>query len=196
MNVQEALDIVSYKFGAKKGSTALDDSFLNPSAIQQGIQDNQQGCLKKIAARDYMQAMKIVQAERLLHAKKLGENFLKETSVENDVTTTPSGLLYRVLQQGDGDMPTLDSTVSVHYHGCLIDGSVFESSVERNQPASFRLAKVIDGWKEALQLMPVGSRYQLFVPEYLAYGERGAGSKIPPFSTLVFEVELLAIECA
>ena len=106
---------------------------------------------------------------------------------------TDSGLQYEVLVQGDGEKPTRASTVRTHYHGTLIDGTVFDSSYNRGQPAEFPVSGVIAGWTEALQLMPVGTKLRLTIPHNLAYGERGAGGKIAPFSTLVFDVELLAI---
>ena len=109
------------------------------------------------------------------------------------VKTTESGLQYEVLSEGTGEKPAADSTVRVHYTGSLIDGTVFDSSVKRNTPAEFPVNGVIKGWTEALQMMPVGSKWRLTIPHELAYGERGAGASIPPFATLVFEVELLDI---
>ena len=106
---------------------------------------------------------------------------------------TDSGLQYEILTEGNGAKPTAESTVRVHYTGSLIDGTVFDSSVKRGTPAEFPVGGVIKGWTEALQLMPVGSKWRLTIPHNLAYGERGAGTSIPPFATLVFEVELLDI---
>ena len=107
--------------------------------------------------------------------------------------TLESGLQYEVIKSGDGAKPTLNDQVTTHYHGTLIDGTVFDSSVERGQPASFPVSGVIKGWTEALQLMSVGSKWRLFVPHGLGYGERGAGPQIGPYSTLIFEVELISI---
>ena len=118
--------------------------------------------------------------------------FNKNGKIEG-VITLESGLQYTVLKEGDGAKPTLTSEVTTHYHGTTIDGNVFDSSVERGQPASFPVNKVIAGWTEALQLMPIGSKWKLFVPSNLAYGEQGAGPKIPPHTPLIFEVELLEI---
>lgn len=121
-----------------------------------------------------------------------GEAFLAENGAREGVTTTESGLQYEVIVAGDGEMPTLEDTVTTHYHGTLIDGEVFDSSVDRGQPASFPVSGVISGWTEALQLMPVGSKWRLFVPADLAYGSQQRGP-IPANSTLIFEVELLEI---
>ena len=121
-----------------------------------------------------------------------GEAFLAENGAREGVTTTESGLQYEVIVTGDGAMPTLSDTVTTHYHGTLIDGEVFDSSVDRGEPASFPVNGVISGWTEALQLMPVGSKWRLFVPADLAYGSQQRGP-IPANSTLIFEVELLEI---
>lgn len=122
-----------------------------------------------------------------------GLNFLAENAKRPGVTSLPSGLQYEVITMGDGPKPTATQTVTCHYHGTLIDGKVFDSSVQRRQPASFPLNRVISGWTEALQLMPVGSKWKLFLPPHLAYGEQQAGPMIGPNSTLIFEVELLGI---
>ena len=123
-----------------------------------------------------------------------GNVFLAENAKREEVTTTVSGLQYEVLSEGKGDSPKATDEVTVHYHGTLIDGSVFDSSVERGQPATFPVNGVIPGWIEALQLMKPGAKYKLFIPSDLAYGERGAGQKIGPNSTLIFEVELISIK--
>ncbi len=123
-----------------------------------------------------------------------GEKFLADNGRRKGVTTTASGLQYEVLKAAEGAKPTATDSVSVHYHGTLVSGKVFDSSVERGEPATFPVNGVIPGWTEALQLMPVGSKWKLFIPAKLAYGERGAGQDIGPNSTLVFEVELLKIE--
>ena len=122
-----------------------------------------------------------------------GEKFLDENKQKPGVTTLPSGLQYEVITQGTGAKPTATSKVTCHYHGTLIDGTVFDSSVKRGQPATFPLNMVIKGWTEALQLMPIGSKWRLFLPPNLAYGNRQTGAHIGPNSTLIFEVELLGI---
>jgi len=123
-----------------------------------------------------------------------GETFMAENAARPEVTTTESGLQYEILVEGTGPKPQATDTVVTHYHGTLIDGTVFDSSVERGSPASFPVNRVIPGWTEALQMMAVGSKWRLVIPPQLAYGERGAGGAIPPNSTLVFEVELLEIQ--
>lgn len=122
-----------------------------------------------------------------------GEQFLLENGKRAEVHTTPSGLQYEIVKQGDGPRPTAGDSVTVHYTGKLIDGTVFDSSEERGEPATFGVTQVIPGWVEALQLMNVGSRWRLFIPSALAYGSQGAGGLIGPNQTLVFDVELLAI---
>ncbi|MEJ7828958.1 MAG: FKBP-type peptidyl-prolyl cis-trans isomerase [Segetibacter sp.] len=122
-----------------------------------------------------------------------GEDFLAENAKRPEVTTTASGLQYEVLTEGNGPKPQATNTVTCHYHGTLTNGTVFDSSVQRGQPASFPLNGVIKGWTEALQLMSVGSKYRLFLHPSLAYGERSAGAHIQPNSTLIFDVELLGI---
>ncbi|SFD79006.1 FKBP-type peptidyl-prolyl cis-trans isomerase [Spirosoma endophyticum] len=125
--------------------------------------------------------------------KKIGTAFLNENKAKSGVTTTASGLQYSVEKEGTGAKPTATDRVKVHYTGKLLDGKVFDSSVERGQPAEFGVSEVIKGWTEALQLMPVGSKWKLYIPSDLAYGDRGAGADIKPGSTLVFDVELLDI---
>ena len=122
-----------------------------------------------------------------------GEAFLAQNAQRDGIQVTASGLQYEVITQGSGAIPSSTSKVKTHYHGTLIDGTVFDSSVERGQPIDFPVTGVIAGWTEALQLMPVGSKWRLFIPYNLAYGERGAGGSIKPFAALVFEVELLDI---
>ena len=125
--------------------------------------------------------------------KEDGEKFLAENALKEGVTTTESGLQYEVIKMGRGKKPAATDKVKVHYHGTLIDGTVFDSSVERGEPTSFGLNQVIKGWTEGLQLMPVGSKFRFYIPQELGYGAQAAGS-IPPYSTLIFEVELLGIE--
>jgi FKBP-type peptidyl-prolyl cis-trans isomerase FklB len=139
---------------------------------------------------NYLQQLK---AEKAAGNKKAGEAFLAANKTKPGVVTTASGLQYMIIKEGSGAKPTINDKVRCHYTGTLIDGTVFDSSVERGQPAEFPLNGVIRGWTEALQLMPVGSRWKLFLPSELAYGDNQAGPKIGPGSTLVFDVELLDI---
>jgi len=126
--------------------------------------------------------------------KQAGEAFLAQNKTKEGVVTLPSGLQYKILKAGDGKKPAATDSVECHYRGTLINGTEFDSSYRRGQPAVFGVTQVIPAWQEALQLMPVGSKWQLFVPPSLAYGERGAGREIGPNSTLIFEVELLGIK--
>ena len=146
------------------------------------------------------QALMIIQSyfakkQSAMSEEKIDEGriFLEENGKKEGVTTLESGLQYTVITEGTGPKPKLEDNVTTHYHGTLIDGTVFDSSVDRGEPASFPVGGVIKGWTEALQLMNVGSKWKLFVPYDLAYGERGAGQQIGPYSTLIFEVELLSI---
>lgn len=123
---------------------------------------------------------------------KAGEAFLAENAKKEKVITLPSGLQYEIMTQGTGEKPLAYNTVTCHYHGTTIKGEVFDSSVRRGQPASFPLNQVISGWTEALQLMPVGSKWKLYIPPQLAYGNRNISREIGPNSTLIFEVELLS----
>ena len=125
-----------------------------------------------------------------------GVKFLEENGKKDGITTTASGLQYEVITPAEGAKPVATDKVKVHYTGTLLDGTVFDSSVERGEPISFPLNGVIPGWTEGLQLMAVGSKYRFFIPYNLAYGERGAGQQIPPYATLIFEVELLEINPA
>ena len=125
---------------------------------------------------------------------KAGETFLAENGKRENVVTLPGGLQYEIIKQGDGPKPSASNTVTCHYHGTTIKGEVFDSSVKRGQPASFPLNAVIRGWTEALQLMPVGSKWKLFIPPQLAYGNRTVSREIGPNSTLIFEVELISFK--
>ncbi len=126
--------------------------------------------------------------------KAAGEIFFEENATREGVVTLPSGMQYRIITEGDGPSPLTTDNVVVHYTGKLLDGTVFDSSVERGSPATFRLNQVIRGWTEGLQLMKVGSKYELFIPSQLAYGPKGSGGKIKPHQSLIFEVELLEIK--
>ena len=133
-------------------------------------------------------------AEQGKVAKAEGEKYLAENAKKEGVTVLPSGLQYMVLKEGNGNKPKATDTVKCHYEGFLIDGTVFDSSVERGEPAEFALNQVIAGWTEGLQLMQEGAKYRFFIPYILGYGEGGAGASIPPFATLIFDVELLEVK--
>ena len=145
------------------------------------------------AFREISEVMQAKQAEASKGQTEAGEAFLAENAKKDGVVVLESGLQYEVLTAGEGEKPVAASTVRTHYHGTLLDGTVFDSSYDRGEPAEFPVNGVIAGWTEALQLMPVGSKWRLTVPYGLAYGEQGAGGAIGPFATLVFDVELLAI---
>ena len=193
----------SYGIGLQMGEQLAANPFegLEITAVSQGLADAFAGAESKVAHADLQAAFQVIsermQAAAAEQAKVLGaagEAFLAENAKKEGVIVTESGLQYEIITTGEGEKPTAESTVSVHYHGSLTDGTVFDSSVERGQPAEFPVGGVIAGWTEALQLMTVGSKYKLAIPSDLAYGERGAGAAIAPHSALVFEVELLAIK--
>jgi FKBP-type peptidyl-prolyl cis-trans isomerase FklB len=198
-NLNNSMDSLSYSIGVRIASDLKRQGFegLNSEALAKGINDVLSGNELLIDAnqamsniQQYMQEQKAAQHSG---TKNAGEKFLEENKKRPEVITLPSGLQYEVLTEGTGESPAATDKVTVHYHGTLIDGTVFDSSVDRGQPASFPVNGVIKGWVEALQLMKVGSKWKLFIPYDLAYGERAAGPTIKPYSTLVFEVELLEI---
>lgn len=133
-------------------------------------------------------------AEKYKGAKSEGEKYLSENAKKEGVTTLPSGLQYKVLKEGNGKSPKATDKVVCHYEGMLVDGTMFDSSIQRGEPATFPLNGVIAGWTEGLQLMKEGAKYRFFIPYQLGYGERGAGASIPPFATLVFDVELIEVK--
>lgn len=133
-------------------------------------------------------------AEMGKKAKEEGEKYLAENAKKEGVVTLPSGLQYLVIKEGNGKRPKATDKVKCHYEGMLVDGTLFDSSVQRGEPATFPLNQVIAGWTEGLQLMPEGSKYRFFIPYTLGYGERGAGASIPPFAALVFDVELIEVQ--
>jgi FKBP-type peptidyl-prolyl cis-trans isomerase FklB len=148
-----------------------------------------------VTERQAQQQAQKEEQDKILYKDYISENeaFLAKNKEKSGVIVTPSGLQYEVVKMGTGPKPTANSTVKVHYTGTLIDGTEFDSSVKRNEPAQFPVSGVIPGWTEALQLMPVGSKFRLYIPENLAYGASQAGDVIKPFSTLIFDVELLEI---
>ena len=192
----------SYGIGIQMGQQLAGSGLegLNVDAIAAGIATALAGDVPAVEIDEINQALQAmhqraeeVRQEAAKAAASEGETFLKDNALRPEVTVLESGLQYEVLTEGNGEIPTSDKSVRVHYHGELVDGTVFDSSVRRGQPAEFPVTGVIKGWVEALQKMPVGSKWKLYVPHDLAYGERGAGAAIPPFAALVFEVELLDI---
>ena len=198
-NLITELDSVSYSLGVNIGEN-IKTQFenINLYKFEAGIKDVLE---KDVEAKiSDNQAQAIIQSYFSKKQQKQSEsvieegiNFLRENGKRESVTTLASGLQYEVVNDGTGSKPTIEDNVTTHYHGTLIDGTVFDSSVDRGEPASFPVGGVIKGWTEALQLMSVGSKWKLYVPYDLAYGERGAGPQIGPFSTLIFEVELISI---
>lgn len=171
-----------------------------PDALVAGLIDSLQGNQPSVsvdvvhrALREIHERADSARREQQEKMAEEGVRFLEENAKRSEVNSTESGLQFEVLHQGEGSIPARQDRVRVHYTGQLIDGTVFDSSVQRGEPAEFPVSGVIAGWVEALTLMPVGSKWRLTIPHNLAYGERGAGSSIPPFSTLVFDVELLEI---
>jgi FKBP-type peptidyl-prolyl cis-trans isomerase FklB len=195
-------ELVSYGIGRQMGDQLASNPFdgVSAEAVAQGVMDALNGVALPYS-NDEMQSafneinkrMQAKEAEKHKALASAGEAFLAENAKKAGVTVTASGLQYEVITQGTGAIPTATSKVKTHYHGTLIDGTVFDSSVNRGQPIDFPVNGVIAGWTEALQLMPVGSKWRLYVPHNLAYGERGAGASIAPFSTLIFDVELIDI---
>jgi FKBP-type peptidyl-prolyl cis-trans isomerase FklB len=193
---------VSYGIGRQMGDQLAQNSFegVDVEAVADGVKAAFLGQPMAVGETDLRAAfeeiqkrMQAAEAEQARTQGAEGEAFLAENAKRAEVTVTGSGLQYEVLTTGDGDKPTLNATVRTHYHGTLIDGTVFDSSVNRGEPAEFPVSGVIAGWTEALQEMPVGAKWRLYVPHQLAYGERGAGAAIGPYSALIFDVELLAI---
>lgn len=193
MEKQQALEIVSYKQGYKNPEEAQNDPVLLQDIVQQAISDKANDEKKSISLRDYMDANKVVNEIRQDLEKEAGDRWVEKMGEEPGVETTESGLRYRVVEEGSGQQCWKGATVKVHYEGKLMDGTTFDSSYERGQPAAFPQDAVIKGWQEGLLLMNVGSTFQFYIPEELGYGKEGAGSDIPPFSPLFFEVELIAV---
>lgn len=199
-------DKVSYAIGLNIGKSLRKDSVdVDPAIFARGVKDAVTGA-KALLTDDELKAtlttlqgeLQARQMEEMKKAgdinQKAGEAFLAQNKTKEGVVTLPSGLQYKILTPGNGPKPTASDSVTCNYRGTLLDGTEFDSSYKRGQPATFPVSGVIKGWTEAVQLMPVGSKWQLFIPASLAYGDRGAGNEIGPNSTLIFEVELLSIQ--
>jgi FKBP-type peptidyl-prolyl cis-trans isomerases 1 len=193
------MEKISYALGLSIGNNFLTSGIKN-LVIEDFIKGVDDVLSEKTPNISYDEAKQIIndyfvklQADQVKLNQEAGEEFLRINKEKTGVITLPSGLQYEILEKGSGEKPKATDKVKCHYHGTLINGTVFDSSVERGQPATFGVSQVIQGWVEALQLMEKGSKWRLFIPSELAYGERGAGEKIGPNSALIFEVELLDI---
>lgn len=194
-------DSLSYAIGISTYSGVTDQGWdIDPIILAKGMMDAKDGemILNEVAANGYIQMYIQQKREEELKAQysaeiETGRAFLDSIGNISGVNLTNSGLRYEVIVMGEGRIPVETDTVRVHYTGTLIDGTKFDSSVDRGEPVEFPVTGVIKGWVEALQLMPVGSKFRLYVPYELGYGSRGAGATIKPFSTLIFDVELIAI---
>lgn len=190
---------ISYALGLNIGNNLQNAGIkdLELEAFFKGIQDvltNKPQDISNQEAQNILnEYFSNLEKERSQSQIKEGAEFLAQNAKRAEVTTLPSGLQYEILVAGNGPKPTLSQNVVCHYHGTLIDGTVFDSSVLRNEPATFGVGQVIKGWVEALQLMKVGSKWKLYVPAELAYGSQQVGQHIAPYSTLIFEVELIGI---
>jgi FKBP-type peptidyl-prolyl cis-trans isomerase len=208
MDIKSEVEKSSYALGINMGQSVKQFPFeLSKEALITGFSDIVNDAEIKIGQEEYGQLMHALQMKMQEAQKEQSEamkvaseanlaaqqEFIAKNAKEAGVETTESGLQYQVITEGEGAMPTKEDTVRVHYTGTLLDGTVFDSSVERGQPAEFGVGQVIAGWTEALQNMKVGSKHKLFIPAELAYGDRGAGEHIAPGSMLIFEVELLDI---
>lgn len=196
----EEIKAVSYCVGMSLGGSLMQQNLkeLSVEVLAEAIKDAFEGKKMKYSpeeANSIIQKYIEVQGEKAFgENKEVSEKFLKENAAREEIKVTPTGLQYEILESGSGKAPSPTSTVTVHYHGTLIDGTVFDSSVERGQPASFGVNQVIPGWTEALQLMPKGSKYRLYIPQELAYGANPhPGGPIEPYMALIFDVELLEI---
>lgn len=194
----------SYGIGRQMGDQLAQQPFegMDVNAISAGIADSLAGAAMRVEVSEIQEAFNVVnerlraqQAEEAKKASKVGEDFLAENAKREGVVVLESGLQYEIIEAGEegGEKPTKESKVRTHYHGTFIDGNVFDSSYDRGQPAEFPVGGVIAGWTEALQLMNKGAKWKLFIPYNLAYGEQGSPGGIPPYSALVFDVELLEI---
>ena len=195
-------DRASYAIGRQMGEQLAKSPFdgMQTEAVLSGMADALAGRESPISLDDMNEAIDDLnkrmlqkQQEEAGSVEAEGEAFLAQNAERDGINITESGLQFEVVEEGAGESPELSSRVKVHYHGTLVDGTVFDSSVERGQPIDFPVSGVIPGWTEALQLMSPGAKYKLYIPHQLAYGESGAGGVIKPFSTLIFDVELLEI---
>jgi FKBP-type peptidyl-prolyl cis-trans isomerase FklB len=204
LNLQDKKQRISYSIGADIGNNfKRNDIEVDVKALAAGMADALAGktALTDAEIRDTIAAFRTEMMEKFqkkqeeLAQKNLkeGEEFLAANAKKEGVKVTKSGLQYQVIKSGKGKTPKATDSVKAHYHGTLIDGTVFDSSVERNEPAVFPVSGVIPGWTEVLQMMKEGDKWKVFIPAKLAYGERGAGQKIPPNSVLIFEIELLEV---
>ena len=193
------MEKVSYALGLSLGNNLLGSGVnaLDYAELALGIQDAMEQKKPKMSYEDAQSVIndffQTIQAKVGGEALSEGKAFLEENGKRAEIVTLESGLQYEILSEGSGATPQASDTVKVHYHGTLISGKVFDSSVNRGEPATFGVTQVISGWVEALQLMPVGSKWKLYIPSELAYGAQGAGQAIAPHSALIFEVELLDI---
>ena len=200
------MDKLSYALGLGIGQqlSQMGANDISAEDFAQAIKDVLEGKELKVSHReaqtivqDYFtkqeQKLQAQRAEAGKAHKEAGEKYLAENAKKEGVITLPSGLQYQVLKEGNGKKPTAKDTVQCHYEGFLIDGTVFDSSIQRGEPATFPLQQVIAGWTEGLQLMQEGAKYRFFIPYRLGYGEGGAGSSIPPFAALIFDVELIQV---
>ncbi len=202
VTLETNIDKMSYGIGMSMARSVKGQPIeINNEAMLAGLKDVLSDAPAQLEEDVIREAFAAVREEQMEKQKvesegavKLGEDFLVENAKKEGVKATESGLQYEVITTGKGDSPTATDTVEVHYHGTLIDGSVFDSSVERGTPAKFPVNRVIPGWTEALQLMKVGDKWRLTIPNDLAYGAQSPSPKIPANSALVFEVELLAID--
>tara|TARA_R110001592_G_scaffold359340_3_gene665656 strand:- start:11518 stop:12207 length:690 start_codon:yes stop_codon:yes gene_type:complete len=199
MELNTEVDKFSYALGMDLGSNVANEKIdsLNIEAMILGMENVLRENETKFTitesqtiVREYLIGLQQVKAER---EKKEADSFFADNGQKEGMITTASGLQYEVLTPGTGATPTADDVVKVHYTGTLLDGTKFDSSVDRGEPAQFKVGGVIPGWTEALQLMKVGAKYKLYIPSELAYGQRGAGALIKPGATLIFEVELLDV---
>lgn len=204
-DLKDARQRYSYAIGVDIGSSFKRQELdLDVKAVAAGLLDTVGGkaALNETEVKAALDEFRTLMTEKMRAKEKVagdknkkdGETFLATNGKKEGVTTTKSGLQYKVIKSGNGKSPKATDTVKVHYHGTLIDGTVFDSSVERKEPAEFPVNRVIPGWTEALQLMKEGDKWQIVLPPEIAYGENGAGGKIGPNSVLVFDVELLSIE--
>lgn len=193
------MDKISYALGLSLGSNLKNSGFdqIQYSDLSKGMEDFMEGKDLQMSVQEAQNLINeyFQELQKKAHQANVeeGEKFLAENAKRAEVVTLESGLQYEVLTAGTGSTPKASDKVKVHYHGTLINGDVFDSSVRRGEPATFGVTQVISGWVEALQLMPVGSKWKLFIPSNLAYGAQGAGQQIGPHTTLVFEVELIDI---